>query len=69
MLLLIGGYEQLYDPAATLARARRMKPGVVAELVAGADHIAAMARPDLVNARLLAFLHAGAGQRHRRARR
>ena len=56
MLLLIGEYEQLYDPAATLARARRLKPGIAAELVSGADHIAAMAQPDIVNARLLGFL-------------
>ena len=56
MLLLIGEYEQLYDPAATLKRARRMQPGIEAELVPAADHIAAMAQPDWVNARLLAFL-------------
>ena len=56
MLLLIGEYEQLYDPAATLKRARRLKPGLDAELVPAADHIAAMAQPDWVNARLLAFL-------------
>jgi pimeloyl-ACP methyl ester carboxylesterase len=56
MLLLIGEYEQLYDPAATLARARRLKPGLEAELVPAADHIAAMAQPEWVNARLLAFL-------------
>jgi pimeloyl-ACP methyl ester carboxylesterase len=58
MLLLIGEYEQLYDPAATLRRARQMKPGIEAELVPGADHIAAMAQPEWVNARLAAFLDA-----------
>ena len=56
MLLLVGEYEQLYDPAATLKRARQMKPGVEAEIVPAADHIAAMAQPDWVNARLAAFL-------------
>jgi pimeloyl-ACP methyl ester carboxylesterase len=56
MLLLIGEYEQLYDPAATLKRARQMQPGIEAELVPGADHIASMAQPDWVNTRLLAFL-------------
>lgn len=56
MLLLIGEYEQLYDPAATLARARQMKPGIDADIVPGADHIAAMAQPAWVNARLAAFL-------------
>ena len=59
MLLLIGEYEQLYDPAATIARARRMKPGLEAETVPGADHIAAMAQPDWVNARLAKFLGGG----------
>jgi pimeloyl-ACP methyl ester carboxylesterase len=59
MLLLIGEYEQLYDPNATLRRARRLKPGIDAELVPGADHVAAMAQPDWVNARLLAFLSQG----------
>jgi pimeloyl-ACP methyl ester carboxylesterase len=58
MLLLIGEYEQLYDPAATLRRARQMKPGIEAEPVPGADHIAAMAQPDWVNARLARFLDA-----------
>jgi pimeloyl-ACP methyl ester carboxylesterase len=56
MLLLVGEYEQLYEPAATLARARRLKPGIEAEIVPGADHMAGMAQPDWVNARLLAFL-------------
>jgi pimeloyl-ACP methyl ester carboxylesterase len=56
MLLLVGEYEQLYEPAATLARARRLKPGIEAELVPGADHMAGMAQPDWVNARLAAFL-------------
>lgn len=56
MLLLIGELEQLYDAAATVKRARRMKPGLEAEVVAGADHIAAMAQPGWVSARLSAFL-------------
>jgi pimeloyl-ACP methyl ester carboxylesterase len=56
MLLLIGEYEQLYDPAATLRRARQMKPGIEVELVPAADHIAAMAQPDWVNARLARLL-------------
>jgi pimeloyl-ACP methyl ester carboxylesterase len=55
MLLLVGEYEQLYEPAATLARARRLKPGIEAEIVPGADHMAGMAQPDWVNARLAAF--------------
>jgi pimeloyl-ACP methyl ester carboxylesterase len=56
MLLLIGEYEQLYDPHATLQRARSLKPGIEAEIVPGADHIAAMAQPEWVNARIAAFV-------------
>jgi pimeloyl-ACP methyl ester carboxylesterase len=60
MLLLIGEYERLYDPAETLRRARALKPGIEAEMVLGADHIAAMAQPDWVNARVLRFLSSSA---------
>jgi pimeloyl-ACP methyl ester carboxylesterase len=56
MLLLIGEHEVLYDPAATVRRAQALKPGIEAEVIPGADHIAAMAQPDAVNARLLRFL-------------
>jgi pimeloyl-ACP methyl ester carboxylesterase len=59
MLLLIGEHEMLYDPHATLKRARQLKPEIEAELVPGADHIAAMAQPDWVNVRLAAFLGSG----------
>ncbi|HEX3406331.1 MAG TPA: alpha/beta hydrolase, partial [Caulobacteraceae bacterium] len=56
MLLLVGEYEQLYEPAATVKRARRLKPDIEAEIVPGADHMAGMAQPDWVNARLARFL-------------
>jgi pimeloyl-ACP methyl ester carboxylesterase len=56
MLLLVGEYEQLYEPAATIQRARRLRPGIEAEIVPGADHMAAMAQPQWVNARLTRFL-------------
>jgi pimeloyl-ACP methyl ester carboxylesterase len=59
MLLLVGEYEQAYEPHGALKRARRLKPDIEAELVPGADHIAAMAQPDWVNARLAAFLGGG----------
>lgn len=55
-LLLIGEYEQMNDPRQTLERARSAMPGVTAELVAGADHIAAMAQPHQVNASIIQFL-------------
>ncbi|WP_161634521.1 alpha/beta fold hydrolase [Mesorhizobium loti] len=58
-LLLIGDGEKLYGPAAMLALARRRMPGIEGAIVAGADHIAAMAQPDDVNERIIAFLERG----------
>jgi pimeloyl-ACP methyl ester carboxylesterase len=55
-LLLIGDGERLYEPHATLALAKKRMPGLEGAIVAGADHIAAMAQPDDVNARIVAFL-------------
>jgi pimeloyl-ACP methyl ester carboxylesterase len=57
-LLLIGDQERLYDPGATLRLAMRRMPGLEAAIVAHADHIAAMAQPDDVNARIIRFLQA-----------
>ncbi|MGH6957900.1 MAG: alpha/beta fold hydrolase [Caulobacteraceae bacterium] len=55
-LLLIGEHERLYEPHATLARALERMPGLEAEIVPDADHIAAMAQPEWVNGRLAGFL-------------
>ena len=55
-LLLIGDAEKLYEPAAMLALARRRMPRLEGAIVPGADHIAAMAQPDDVNQRIIAFL-------------
>jgi pimeloyl-ACP methyl ester carboxylesterase len=55
-LLLIGEHETLYEPGATLALAQRRMPGLEGAIVPDADHIAAMAQPDDVNARILSFL-------------
>lgn len=57
-LLLIGEYETLYDPGTTLKLARRMMPTLQGEIVRGADHVAAMAQPEVVNARILEFVGA-----------
>jgi pimeloyl-ACP methyl ester carboxylesterase len=58
-LLLIGEYERLYEPQATLALARQRMPALETELVPGADHIAAMAQPAWVNRRIIDFLSQG----------
>jgi pimeloyl-ACP methyl ester carboxylesterase len=58
-LLLIGDRETLYQPQAMLDLARRRMPGLETDLVRGADHVAAMARPDDVNDRIARFLRSG----------
>jgi pimeloyl-ACP methyl ester carboxylesterase len=58
-LLLIGDKERLYEPHATLALALKRMPGLTGAIVPDADHIAAMAQPEDVNARILAFLAGG----------
>jgi pimeloyl-ACP methyl ester carboxylesterase len=55
-LLLIGEHEQLYEPHAMLALAQRRMPGLEGAVIADADHIAAMAQPVDVNARIVEFL-------------
>jgi pimeloyl-ACP methyl ester carboxylesterase len=55
-LLLIGDGETLYEPQAMLDLARARMPALQGAVVPGADHIAAMAQPDDVGARILAFL-------------
>jgi pimeloyl-ACP methyl ester carboxylesterase len=55
-LLLIGEKEILYDPRRMLQLAMGRMPNLLGEIVPGADHIAAMAQPDAVNARILWFL-------------
>jgi len=55
-LLLIGSRETLYEPGAMLALARSRMPRLETGMVPDADHIAAMAQPDAVNERILAFL-------------
>jgi pimeloyl-ACP methyl ester carboxylesterase len=55
-LLLIGGNEAIYNPHTTLRRAQDRMPGLGAEIVPGAHHIAAMAKPDYINERIVRFL-------------
>jgi pimeloyl-ACP methyl ester carboxylesterase len=57
-LLLVGERELLYSPHKVLERARRHMPGIQTAIIPGAHHLAALARPDEVNARILAFLKA-----------
>jgi pimeloyl-ACP methyl ester carboxylesterase len=58
-LLLIGDQERLYAPHAMLKLAMARMPGLEGAVVPDADHIAAMAQPDEVNARIIRFLQSG----------
>jgi pimeloyl-ACP methyl ester carboxylesterase len=60
MLLLIGEHERLYDARATLKLALVLKPGLQAEIVEAADHLAAMAQPERVNPQIAGFLRGSA---------
>jgi pimeloyl-ACP methyl ester carboxylesterase len=55
-LLLIADHEILYEPRATLRLAKARMPALEGEIVHNAYHLAAMAQPDVVNARIIAFL-------------
>jgi pimeloyl-ACP methyl ester carboxylesterase len=55
-LLLLGDNELLYDPQEVLRRAQRRMPALEARMIPGAHHIAAMAKPDEVNAQIIEFL-------------
>ena len=56
VLLLMGDNDLLYDPHKIVERARHRMPSLETEIVPGAHHIAAMAKPDDVNARIMRFL-------------
>jgi pimeloyl-ACP methyl ester carboxylesterase len=58
-LLLIAEHEILYEPDSTLRIAMTRMPGLEGEIVPGAHHLATMAQPDAVNARIVDFLQAG----------
>jgi pimeloyl-ACP methyl ester carboxylesterase len=60
-LLLIGDKESLYEPHAALKRALDRMPGLTCEIVPDAHHIAAMARPEYVNDRIVRFLNRSDG--------
>jgi pimeloyl-ACP methyl ester carboxylesterase len=55
-MLLMGDNELLYDPHATLLRAQQLMPSLQTQMVPGAHHMAAMAKPEEVNARIIRFL-------------
>jgi pimeloyl-ACP methyl ester carboxylesterase len=56
VLLLVGERERLYDAPTLLRLAARRLPNLEGAVIPGAHHLAALARPDAVNARILEFL-------------
>jgi pimeloyl-ACP methyl ester carboxylesterase len=57
-LLLIGQQEVIYDPAASLERARRLVPNFEGQLVPRASHDMSFSQAQFVDARILEFLKA-----------
>jgi pimeloyl-ACP methyl ester carboxylesterase len=55
-LLLIGDHEVIYDPARTLARARRLIPHLQGELVPRSSHEMCFSQHRIVDTRILDFL-------------
>lgn len=55
-LLLVGDQEVIYDPRRVVDRARRLLPGIQAEIVPGASHVLNMEQAEAVNRRILEFL-------------
>jgi len=55
-LLIIGDRERIYSPVDAIDAALKLDPGITTELIPGAHHIAAVAQPALVNARILSFI-------------
>jgi pimeloyl-ACP methyl ester carboxylesterase len=55
-LLLIGENERLYDAHAALKTAQERMPGLTGAVIPDAPHLAAMARPEDVNERIVRFL-------------
>lgn len=56
-LLLLGGRSVVNAPNRVLARARRLIPGVDADIVVGGTHALPYDFPDLVNGRVLSFIN------------
>jgi len=55
-LLLIGKQEVIYDPAASVERARQLMPAVQAELIAEASHDMVFSRARIINQKIQDFL-------------
>jgi pimeloyl-ACP methyl ester carboxylesterase len=55
-LLLVGEHERLYDAHSAVKIAQERMPGLVGEVIPDATHLASMAQPEIVNARIICFL-------------
>lgn len=57
VLLLVGEKEAMYDLRSAIHEARRLIPGVEAEIIRGAGHMISTDQPDEVTARVRKFLN------------
>ncbi len=55
-LLLIGEQEKIYHPEKAIGRAKRLMPGLSAEIIPNMGHAMIMEQPEEINSRILAFL-------------
>ena len=55
-LLLIGQQEVIYDPVASIERARRLIPNIEASLIPDASHDLSYFQARIVDERILGFL-------------
>ncbi len=55
--LLIGDHEIEYDPGGALQRACQLIPNLTAELIPNANHFLNSDQPEIINRRILQFLH------------
>jgi pimeloyl-ACP methyl ester carboxylesterase len=58
VLLLVGDHDVIYKPERVIRRARRLVPGLQAEIVPNANHCPQYTAPEFVNARIMEFLAA-----------
>ncbi len=58
-LVLLGDQEMIYDPDEAARRAAALIPDCDVDILPGVGHLLGMQQPDLVNARLRAFLGTG----------
>lgn len=55
-LLLIGDREKIFNPKLMVERAKQLMPNLEADIIPNAAHLLPIDQPEIINARMLAFL-------------